>query len=92
MIVIGISEKDFPLNKQLGTDKKSYGYKSDGKIYHGKVSGDDFGVKFERYDVIGCGLLPSKKQIFFTCNGRFIGNAFSNISIQKDNIYASVCL
>ena len=79
--MIGISEKDFQLNKQLGADKKSYGFKSDGKIFYGKVSGDEFGPKFERYDVIGCGLVMPRKQIFFTLNGRFLGNAFSNVNI-----------
>lgn len=33
-----------------------------------------------------------RKQIFFTLNGRFLGNGFSNISITKDNLYASICL
>lgn len=90
--MIGVSEKDFQLNKQLGSDKKAYGYKSDGKVYHGKTSGEEYGPKFERYDVIGCGVVMPKKQIFFTYNGRFLGNAFSNVDIQKDTLYASVCL
>lgn len=34
----------------------------------------------------------SRKQIFFTYNGRFLGNAFSNVEIEKDSLYASVCL
>ena len=90
--MIGISEKDFQLNKQIGTDKKSWGYKSDGKIFHGKASGEEYGPKFERSDVVGCGLIMSRKQIFFTHNGRYLGTAFSNIDIQKDSLYASSCL
>lgn len=92
LVMIGISESDFALNKQLGTDSKSYGYKSDGKIFHGKATGDDYGPKIERYDVVGCGLVMLRKQIFFTFNGRFLGNAFSNVKIAKNNLYASVCL
>jgi len=61
MILVGISEKDCQLNKQLGTEKKSYGYKSDGKIFHGKSTGDEYGPKFERYDIIGCGLVMLRK-------------------------------
>lgn len=80
------------MNKQLGADKKSYGYKSDGKIYHGKTAGDEFGSKFDKGDIIGCGLVIPRKQIFFTLNGRFLGNAFSNVNITRDNLYASVCL
>ena len=34
----------------------------------------------------------AKKQIFFTLNGRFLGNAFSNVNVAKDTLYASVCL
>lgn len=61
-------------------------------MFFGKANGDDYGPKFERYDVIGCGLVMLKKQIFFTLNGRFLGNAFSNVNIAKDNLYASICL
>jgi hypothetical protein len=90
--MIGITEKDFQSTKALGVDKKSYCYKSDGKIFHGKATGEEFGPKFERYDVIGCGLTISRKQIFFTFNGRFLGNAFSNVNVQRDNLYPSICL
>lgn len=34
----------------------------------------------------------SRKQIFYTFNGRYLGNAFSNLEIAKDSIYPSVCL
>jgi hypothetical protein len=34
----------------------------------------------------------SRKQIFFTLNGRFLGTAFSNIELQKDQVYPAVCL
>ena len=91
-IMIGISEKEFPTNKLLGSSKKSYAYKSDGKIFNAKTTGEDFGPKFERHDIIGCGLIMSKKQIFFTLNGRFIGNAFNNVDIEKECLFPSVCL
>ena len=59
--MIGISERDFKLNKQIGVDKKSWGYKSDGKIFHGKTNGEEYGPKFERYDTVGCGLIMSRR-------------------------------
>lgn len=37
----------------------SYGFKSDGKIYNNKVEGDNYGPKFEKGDVIGCGMVLS---------------------------------
>lgn len=61
MISIGFSEAGFPLNKQLGTTKKSFAYKADGKIYNNKATGDDYGPKFEKNDVVGCGLIVSRK-------------------------------
>lgn len=34
--MIGISEKDYPSNKPLGSTKRSYALKADGKIYNNK--------------------------------------------------------
>jgi hypothetical protein len=81
---VGISDKDFQLNKQLGVTKKSYGLKADGKIFNNKTTGDEFGPKFERYDTVGCGLIMSKKQIFYSINGRLLGVAFNQVEISKD--------
>lgn len=92
MIIVGVSEKDFPSNKALGAAKNTYAFKSDGKIYSNKANGDDYGPKFERLDVIGCGIIMSRKQLFFTYNGRYLGTAFSNLELNKDKFYASVCM
>ncbi len=60
--MVGFCEEEFPSNKELGQSKSSYGYKSDGKIFNNlKTIRDDYGPKFERLDVIGCGLIISKK-------------------------------
>ena len=90
--MIGITDKDFQLNKVIGTTKHSYGYKADGKVYNNKNNGDEYGPKFERHDVVGCGIIMSRKQIFYTFNGRFLGTAFSNVKIKSDKLYASICL
>jgi hypothetical protein len=76
----------------LGTSKRSFAYKSDGKIYHGKNTGEEFGPKFEKNDVIGCGLLISRKEIFFTLNSRLLGVAYKNVELFRDSLYPSVCL
>lgn len=60
-IIVGFSEKDYLQNKSLGLTKRSYGYKSDGKIYHNKPEGDNYGPKFDKGDVIGCGLVLSQR-------------------------------
>ncbi len=35
-ITVGLSNKDFPQNRQVGQTEKSYGFKTDGKIFHNK--------------------------------------------------------
>mmetsp|Transcript_29595 Transcript_29595/g.28796 ORF Transcript_29595/g.28796 Transcript_29595/m.28796 type:complete len:189 (-) Transcript_29595:865-1431(-) len=92
MALVGFSDREFALNKPLGSQKRSYSYKADGKIFNQKAGGDEYGPKFEKGDVVGCGLIISRKQIFFTINGRYLGTAFSNVELLKDGIYPSICL
>ena len=77
--MVGISEKDFVINKVLGTSEHSYGYKADGKKYHNKSSVEDYGPKFEKKNVVGCGLIMATRQIFYTLDGRYIDVAFNNV-------------
>jgi len=42
--------------------------------------------------VIGCGLLITKKEIFYTKNGAFICTAFKDVVIAKDGFYPAVCI
>ena len=79
------------MNKQCGTTSKSYGFNSDGKIYHEKPKGEAFFVqKFKSKDVIGCGYYFSKNSIFYTINGRFINWAFNNV--DYNNYFPTVSL
>lgn len=89
-ITIGLSDKEFVMNKQCGTTSKSYGYHSEGKIYHDKSKGEAFNPKFKRNDVIGCGYYFSKNAIFFTINGKFINWAFTKVDFN--NYFPTVSL
>ena len=89
-ITIGLSDKDFVLNKQCGTTSKSFGLTGDGKILHDKPKGDSFGSKFKQRDIIGCGYYFSKNSIFYTLNGKFIGFAFKNVELN--NYFATISL
>lgn len=86
-IAVGLASKSFEKSKQLpGWDKESYGYHGDdGGIFHGKGRQLlQYGPSFGCGDVVGCGVDYSKKQIFFTLNGRFLGVAFRDIKLWKE--------
>ena len=55
---------------------RSYGFSADGKIYHEKPKGEPYGTEFKKNDIIGCGYYFSKNLIFFTYNGKYLGEAF----------------
>lgn len=61
----------------------SCGYSSDGNEYHGSPPSEILNNKIKIYgesyvsgDIIGCGLIHSTGQIFFTKNGFFQGIHF----------------
>ena len=97
-IIIGFCNSDQKKDKILGNKKGSYGYQANGKILsnvkdvaNGDV-GEDFGPKFDEKDVIGCGLLIAKREIFYTKNGAFINTAFKDVKIAKEGFYPAVCI
>eukprot|EP01113_Clastostelium_recurvatum_P027404 TRINITY_DN3304_c0_g1_i4.p1 TRINITY_DN3304_c0_g1~~TRINITY_DN3304_c0_g1_i4.p1 ORF type:complete len:1640 (-),score=340.10 TRINITY_DN3304_c0_g1_i4:13-4932(-) len=77
---IGLTIEDYPLNKQVGKEPRSYGYLSlDGRKYRGDDSGSEYSAPFTGGDVVGCGLNGHTREIFFTRNGEFLGVAFWGI-------------
>lgn len=76
----------------MGATKKSFGYKSDGKVFNGNATGEEFGPKYEKNDTIGCGIIMSKKHIFFTLNGRYLGTPFPTAEILLEDLYPGICL
>jgi hypothetical protein len=58
------------------------GYHSDdGGRYHGNGRQlSTFGPTFTIDDVVGCGVCNRTKSIFFTLNGKLLGNAFTDIN------------
>eukprot|EP00344_Euplotes_crassus_P005941 CAMPEP_0197002990 /NCGR_PEP_ID=MMETSP1380-20130617/7368_1 /TAXON_ID=5936 /ORGANISM="Euplotes crassus, Strain CT5" /LENGTH=567 /DNA_ID=CAMNT_0042421351 /DNA_START=82 /DNA_END=1785 /DNA_ORIENTATION=+ len=72
IISVGICDSDHPENSELGSTRKSYCLRTDGKIYTNKSNGIDFCPKIQEKDTIGCGIIFSEETIFFTVNGRLI--------------------
>jgi hypothetical protein len=57
-IAIGLTCKNYPKNRHPGWDKGSIAYHADdGKIFIGHGSGDPFGPKCRKGDIMGCGIM-----------------------------------
>ncbi|KAJ3177198.1 hypothetical protein HDU85_005976 [Gaertneriomyces sp. JEL0708] len=89
-ITVGLSRKDTHLNRHPGQDANSWSWYliSDKKMHDGSEQQYDE-IDLETGDVVGCGYCFEKGEIFFTHNGRLIGNAFSGV---KGNLYPTVGL
>ncbi|KAL6067333.1 IgA-specific serine endopeptidase [Balamuthia mandrillaris] len=90
-IAIGLTDRNFPLNKQPGWVKQSYGYHGDdGQVYHNQGSGIPFGPRFGTGDVVGCGLNYDTGEVFFTKNGAFLGVGWTDA--RNKELFPSVGL
>lgn len=91
VIGIGLSVKDNDLYMKMpGWTPNTYGYHSDnGQIYIESGSGIAYGPTFSAGDTVGCGIHIFNKTIFFTKNGRNLGNIPKQITITED-LYPTV--
>ncbi|OMJ68959.1 hypothetical protein SteCoe_33438 [Stentor coeruleus] len=89
-VIIGLTDETFILNNIIGTTKKSYGLRADGKLFHSPFQTLDFSHKFSLNDVVGCGIMFISRKVFFTRNGILLGRPFD----LADNtpLFASACL
>ena len=79
-IAVGLAGGSFELNRQPGWEANSYAYHGeDGRKYSESERGEAYGPSFTAGDVVGCGFLLSRREIFFTVNGRSLGPAFANV-------------
>ena len=74
-IGIGLSVAGYRRNAMPGWDSGSFGWHGDdGKTYRGdRQPGREFSAPWAVGDVVGMGLLPRRREIFLTLNGRQAG-------------------
>lgn len=78
------------LKKLVGWETGTIGYHGDdGCLYLGSGKGHAFGPTYTTGDTIGCGVNFSKKQVFFTKNGSYLGDRTYPLSTSPDLLYAA---
>jgi hypothetical protein len=78
-IGIGFTDEDFQNYRQPGWAANSYGYHGDdGAFFKGTSEGFAFGPKFSTDDIVGAGIDHLKQEIFFTKNGKLVGDCIPN--------------
>ncbi|KAL1503348.1 hypothetical protein AB1Y20_011400 [Prymnesium parvum] len=89
-VSIGLADQFFLLNRRPGWEANTYAYLGeDGKRYNDCERGEPYGPTFGTGDVVGCGLLCDRREVFFTKNGKHLGVAFSDIACS---LYPTVSL
>lgn len=88
-IGVGLCDNKVTLNKMPGWDGGSYAYHGDdGLLFRQNgVAGSAYGPKYGTNDVIGCCWNFVDNKVFFTCNGKNLGTAFTNL---KGVLYPTV--
>ncbi|KTW30156.1 hypothetical protein T552_00635 [Pneumocystis carinii B80] len=90
LIGIGFCKSTVPLNRLPGWESDSWGYHGDdGHSFCCQGIGKEYGPKFTKGDIIGCGINFSSGIGFYTKNGVHLGVAFRDL---KGTLYPSVGL
>lgn len=81
-LAVGLTTRPYPLFRMPGWNRHSVGWHSDdgNKFCDDAHGGLEFSDGFgEEGDVIGCGYVPADGAVFFTKNGRMVGEAFRGL-------------
>ena len=81
-IGIGLGAFEYPIDQMPGWNRNSIGYHADnGKLYHQRGNGQEFGPTCTVGDIMGCGVdfesedLSGCVNVFFTKNGKQVGDS-----------------
>ncbi|KAJ1542984.1 hypothetical protein HK405_009602, partial [Cladochytrium tenue] len=72
---IGLSEPAVPRNCHPGSNPQSFGFWTNGSKAHSGTP-TPYGPRFATGDTVGCGYCPTTGVVFFTLNGKNLGEAF----------------
>ncbi|KAI5467107.1 concanavalin A-like lectin/glucanase domain-containing protein [Mariannaea sp. PMI_226] len=90
-IGIGFATKAAALSRPVGWEPEAWGYHGDdGRCFTGQNIGRHYGPRYNKDDVIGCGVNFRDNSAFFTKNGVKIGTAFHDII--KEKLYPTISL
>jgi hypothetical protein len=79
-IAIGLATKPYPHFRLPGLNLYSVGYHSiNGKKFNNDNVGIEYGPVWTVDDTVGCGYYSDSGEVFFTKNGKFLSNAFTDI-------------
>jgi ankyrin repeat protein len=79
-IAIGLSTICDDIDQHLGWTATGYGLHGDiGCIFHSSSTGAAFSPRFQKGDVIGCGLDMARKEVFYTRNGQYLGTSHQGV-------------
>lgn len=78
-VTIGFSDGKAKVGRQPGTERNSYGYSADGKLYWDEDKTREYGPSFNKGDVVGAGIDLERGDVFFTRNGINLGTAFPRV-------------
>lgn len=88
LIGIGITARSVRAIGMPGWHPRSYAYHGDdGNKFIENSSGEDYGPTYGMGDVVGCGLDLANSSVFFTKNGKKLGEYQPVLSTERAHAY-----
>jgi hypothetical protein len=79
-VSVGLTSRNWTSNRHPGSDSNSYGYLgNEGRKSH-NTRCEPYGSKFCKEDIVGCGYNFDRRVIFWTLNGKYLGDAYSKVT------------
>ncbi|KAJ3417586.1 hypothetical protein HDV05_000043 [Chytridiales sp. JEL 0842] len=89
-ISVGLTGADWTSNRHPGIEPGSYGYFAEGGSKYCSGRAESYAEKYGAQDIIGCGFNFDRNAIFWTKNGKHLGDAYTDV--KETVLYPSVGL